>query len=811
MDKLKEDKKIKDEKNEEGAFSRIKNKFSAIRSGEIQTDRRRLVGDLLLFAVGFVLSRCHIAFSSRPIGLAFVAMLPTGVWSALVGAVLGSLTLGIDGVIFAAAATVTVLIRAAISCGDRDKDGRVLLFSENLLTRMSVSVLGGFITAVYEVLLLGLNEASLLFGLVMILLTPIFTFALSGIFSSGITADELLHGGDDTLSLGGVERGVKYDRIFFHLSALLLLFCISLSFKDVSFAGISVSYILAGLMTLAVAKRFGAIRAAAVGFVCSVAISAELSVAFALAGIGSGLVFGLGNLYAIIVGGVAVCLWSGYAEGLSGLLSILPEYLIASAIAMPIIKKITVTGVEKTTDRTDDVSESSEDMVGTMALSYQARREGNLTALSEVLSNLSTVISSHTDPSVRLSREEYRQVVISVAEKNCIGCLGGSLCAKEDIRPSIKNADRLAEVLMNGEKILPSDVNTDTEFCQKAEIIADEINRSARDAERQLLLRSELMEKGEEYRLISSLIRQIAEDDMNEVRVNNGMTLPLTAAFESCGFKNGTIRAFGQRRKHFILAGEDENGARISSFELRKSIEGAAGVRLGTPEYFRRGRLVLMECGIKKRLKAECATVGRAGKSNEISGDYAICFSSREDYFYSLICDGMGSGELARETSLIACEYIRAAADAGQIKDTVIHLLNRDLRTRKEECSTTVDLFEVDLLSGQASFLKNGAAPSYIKRESSLFRIRSQSTPIGLLRSAEPEKIPLEIKAGDYIIMMSDGIADATEDAPWLLLLLGEEPKGSLNDYATLILNEAIKNTDSADDMTVTVIKIEEA
>ena len=58
--------------------------------------------------------------------------------------------------------------------------------------------------------------------------------------------------------------------------------------------------------------------------------------------------------------------------------------------------------------------------------------------------------------------------------------------------------------------------------------------------------------------------------------------------------------------------------------------------------------------------------------------------------------------------------------------------------------------------------------------------------------------------------MFSDGIAEIAEDAPWLLLLLGKEPVGNLKEYAYNIIKEAKKNGTSSDDMTITVIRIDE-
>ena len=810
MDKLgekKTDTEIK-KQDSESFFSKVKSGFSQKQSGGQGFDRRELIRDIAVFAVGFVLSRCHVFFGARPVGLAFVALLPACVWQAAVGAIIGNLTMGIEGIIFAAATAVTVLLRAAISSGDRDANGRRLLFKENLLTRMSVSVLGGFVTAVYEALTEGLNEASLLFGLVMIILTPILTFAMSGIFFSGMTLDRLLHGEEDLLSIKNKEKDEKYDRIFFQFSALLLIFLISLSFKNVNIIGISVSYIFAALITLLCAKRFGGVRGAAVGFISSLCISTELSVAFALMGLGAGVMFSFGTMYAIIIGGVAICAWSAYADGMSGLLSTFPEYAVAAAIAAPILSKLTVTEEKESKDKPP--SEISEDMVGTMALSYQSSYQGGTDALSEVMAKLAMLISSHSSENVILSTEEYRDIVLSVAERNCIGCLGGSLCAREDIRPCIKNASKIAMMLSDGMRINADDVNSDTEFCQRAEIIAEQINDKVAREERERRLVSEREEKGEEYRLISSLLDEMIASDKNERAVDNSLTAPLTTVLEECGLEGGTIRAFGERRRHFILAGEDEGGGKISSFELRKSIEKAVGVRLDTPEYFKKDKMMLMECGVRPKYRASFATACRAGSDCEVSGDTALCFASKSDYFYSLICDGMGSGELAQKTSEFSTEFIKAAADAGAIKDAEIHMLNHSLRTRNEECSATIDLFELDLLNGKGLFIKSGAAPSYVKRESSIFRIRSQTAPIGLLRTVDTEKIRLEIKAGDHIIMLSDGIADATEDAPWLLLLLGEAPKKNLQEYADSILNEAIKKSHSRDDMTVTVIRIED-
>lgn len=807
MDKLSE--KTEEKTKKKGLFDRIKEKYSSQKLRKKEIGREEFLRDILFFSLGFVLSRCHIFFAARPVGIAFVAMLPYGVWAALVGCALGGITLGIEGVVFAAASVVTVLIRAAVSSGDKDDVGRRILFKESLLTRMAISVLGGFITALYRVLQVGLDESSILFGLTMIIITPLLTFGLAGIFSTKINLGELAVGRSDLLSLSIDDRSERYDIIFFHFSALLLIFLTSLSFRGVDIMGISVSYIFSGAVTLLTAKRFGALRGGGVGFVSSLAISPELSASFALMGLGSGMLFGLGTTYALIMGGVALCAWSIYTDRMTGLLSTLPEYLISAAIVAPMLKGVRVTEEAKEEKKKEENDEIAQDMVGTMALSYQSRHIGGLDLLSGTLASIGEVIAAHTKAPIRLNKDEYREVVISVAEEHCIGCRDSAICTKVGIRPAIKSADRLSDMLCEGKKITAADIGGESNFCSNAGRMAEEINLAVEREEKERRLVSEQINEGEEYRMISSLMAEIEAEDEEERRIDNDMTKPLTEATESYGIKNSVIRAFGKRNKRFFLAGEDGDGSKITSFELRKSIENAVNLKLSTPEYFKRGNMVLMDCGIKPKLHASYATVAVSGKDDEISGDTAICFESENGRFYSLISDGMGSGELARETSRFAADFIKAAAEIGATKEGVIHMLNHSLRSRDEECSATIDLFELDLLCGSGLFVKSGAAPSFVKRGTSIFRIRSQTAPIGLLRSIDSEKIRLEIKSGDHVIMLSDGITDSAEDAAWLLLLLGEEPPENLNDYALLILNEAIKNKKSTDDMTVTVIRVD--
>ena len=802
MDKL-TDKSIDEEikRSERGSFlSRISNIFNSLNKIK-QTEKSVLIYDLILFALGFLLSRCHLIFGAYPLGLAFAIALPTGVWPALSGVAIGYLSMGVRGIIFAAVSVIAVILRAAVS-----RDGR--LFGEGILLRMCIGVIGGFLSAVYEFLLYGLSETALLFALSMIILTPLSSLALSGLFAAKISATELIHGSENMLSLSGKDEKEGYSLIFFQLSSLFLIFSVSLSFSGVVMLGISLSYVFASIITLAVAKRFGALRGMAVGFVSTVAINSMHSVGFALAGLGSGLLFSIGTLGATVIGGSALCGWGIYTSGMGGLLATLPEYAIASTIALPILQKLGRTPSAKPAPAPSD---DAEDMIGTMALAYRSNYSGALCSMSDALSAMSASIRGYLKSPTAPSKDELRDMVISISEEHCAMCQGSRLCAKENIRPCIKNAGNIADLLCEGRQITPADVNTSTEFCQMAELIAHRINKEcARLALEDYKMR-ERQYAAEEYELVAKLVGSAVCADDAERAVDNSLTPALTEAVGKAGLEDGVIRVFGERRKRVFLAAEDESGKKITSPEIKKSIEDAIGVSLASPEYFRRGKTLLMECGVKRMLSVSYAIAERGADESEVSGDSVAVFETDNDYFYSLISDGMGRGRVAKDTSGFVCDFMRGALTEISDKEALLHILNHTVKAQREECSATVDLFEIDLLTKEATFIKSGAAPSYIKRDSSIFRIRSQTAPIGLMRAIDSEKTKVEIRPGDHIIMLSDGIAEVSEDAPWLLLLLGEPAKRNLEEYARAILAEALKNNGARDDMSVVVLRIDEA
>ena len=151
-----------------------------------QKEPKTLVTDLSVLLLGFIFGRGHLAFGAYPLGIAFVAVLPSSVPMAALGSFLGSLSLGKTGVIFALVCAVTFMLRLVLSSNE-GQSGRGRLFKESISLRVCAAVIGGFLSGVYQMLLSGLTATSAATALTMILAPGIATFVFSGLFDAGVS------------------------------------------------------------------------------------------------------------------------------------------------------------------------------------------------------------------------------------------------------------------------------------------------------------------------------------------------------------------------------------------------------------------------------------------------------------------------------------------------------------------------------------------------------------------------------------------------------------------------------------------------
>ncbi|WP_442597390.1 stage II sporulation protein E [Neobacillus sp. D3-1R] len=179
------------------------------------------------------------------------------------------------------------------------------------------------------------------------------------------------------------------------------------------------------------------------------------------------------------------------------------------------------------------------------------------------------------------------------------------------------------------------------------------------------------------------------------------------------------------------------------------------------------------------------------------------------------ISDGMGNGERAHYESQETLQLLQKILQSGIEEKVAIKSVNSVLSLRTtDEIFSTLDLAMLDLQNATAKFLKIGSTPSFIKRAGKVTKIQASNLPMGIIQEFEVDVVSEQLKAGDLLIMMSDGVFEGPKHVEnfdlWMKRKITEIQTNDPQEIADLIMEEVIRSRAGSieDDMTVMVAKI---
>lgn len=204
--------------------------------------------------------------------------------------------------------------------------------------------------------------------------------------------------------------------------------------------------------------------------------------------------------------------------------------------------------------------------------------------------------------------------------------------------------------------------------------------------------------------------------------------------------------------------------------------------------------------------------IGATQKSKEeVCGDSLCIFTADDHKLYAIISDGMGCGDAARCESDICTTLIKEFILAGFSPETAIAITNSALCLKSEsETFATIDLCEIDLITGKANFYKIGSAISLLYDNGEVSSVFSVSLPAGMLPHIGIKAQGKVLFDANIILMVSDGITEAGEiKTDWLKSQL-KTPHSSMQEKADAIMAEAIKKSggEIKDDMSVICVML---
>lgn len=159
------------------------------------------------------------------------------------------------------------------------------------------------------------------------------------------------------------------------------------------------------------------------------------------------------------------------------------------------------------------------------------------------------------------------------------------------------------------------------------------------------------------------------------------------------------------------------------------------------------------------------SAISRAVREGEkVSGDNFSFEEYNQGQVIMMIADGMGSGEQACRDSQAVIEFMERFLEAGFQKERAFAMVNGAVAAQNGCCNlTTLDVCSVNLLTGEAEFIKAGAAASYVKRQKRVDEVSADTLPLGSMEEIGPMTQELRLSDTDMLVMVSDGISDAIE------------------------------------------------
>ncbi len=206
--------------------------------------------------------------------------------------------------------------------------------------------------------------------------------------------------------------------------------------------------------------------------------------------------------------------------------------------------------------------------------------------------------------------------------------------------------------------------------------------------------------------------------------------------------------------------------------------------------------------------------IARASREGEeLSGDNFTFCSIPDGRLLFGVADGMGSGRRAFRDSEVVMELAEQLLSSGFSLERAIRLMNAVLLLKdQEQRPITVDLAVADLYSGVCEFVKAGGVTTFLKRGREIETIKADGLPAGVISRAEPERLEKQLRDGDKIVMVTDGVLDALEGEDkeeTMREILSCTSGENLQDVADEILHYAmVSGADCRDDMTVLTIGI---
>ena len=740
---------------------------------------RSLGKGALLTVYTYLLASTEGLFETFPFALALLCAIPDRMVFAFTGAVLGA--------VFGHGFSPSMLVGYTVIFLWRTQIARYFTYERDTVRTEEPIVMRCILSAATAL------------GVTVIPMIGSFTYyALFGAFFMVFACPSL------TLVFSGAYLVGRTSPLYSSAGKCLQYFCLVLACTKFSLFGFTPALAVAAFVTILEFTSQGAVESCFLGFFSALAIdlnTAVMMAAFALVG---AVVKRINRKLAVGAGLLAGMLYAFGVMGNSALFLVFPDLVCASMLALPIVRMrydVEPMSEEKPTGAVTRYFDGREEQL------RQRQEEQTVQSLHR-LSGLFYALAQYRIPDA----DECRVLLERAKDRRCSVCKGAGYCQGDHQ----KRRDHAFEGAVQS---LQRDGKIDGRFlcevgCMYSAEIADELTLDYTSLCRKKDSPSASDAYASGFETLSKLMIEQKQYRSRERMPRQELSKILTKEARRIGLSFSSVGVYGLMQKTVFFCDCKSADCRGGAEGLRRLCEQVTGARMSFP------RLVKIEGSYALILDSlpmyslEYVKSAKPKPGQKTCGDTIGIYNDADGNPCLLLCDGMGSGAHAAIASGLGCSLSECLSGAGATPKLITELLNSALCQRSEEDSCSFDLFCFDRYGGTGTFIKNGAAPTLVFREGTVYKLSAKSLPLGIVTSVNSEQIRMQMQENDLVILVSDGIAADFEDTAVLASVVSGHEQWPLSELAQRILDECTKHFDTQkdtrkmDDMSVCVVRI---
>lgn len=393
-----------------------------------------------------------------------------------------------------------------------------------------------------------------------------------------------------------------------------------------------------------------------------------------------------------------------------------------------------------------------------------------LQSYARSFNGLSQIFSQMNHYKSNFEPEEMGKMQQEIAGKICMSCNQCAICWQEDTSPMYEVFYNLIHSLEK-RGMAEEEVQRQLEdYCPYADTIVEEAAGVFEKAKLNLAWYNRLLENrgviAQQLDAMADIMEDCAKEYIDVSESKSRLVSAVKYRLKERGLVTKEVHLYQRRNERMSLQMTvcSRWGNCVTMKEITKGVSQGMKLTMVPGKYTRSlvGKedafLTFEEDTVYQSLHG----VARLTKDNaQVSGDSFSFLELEGGGCVMALSDGMGSGISACKESEMVIELIEKFLETGFQKETAIRMMNSAMVIQGEEgMFSTVDMADLDLYTGKCDFYKIGAATTFIKRGEEVECISSATLPAGIFHQLEIEKSTRQLKDGDFVIMVTDGVLD---------------------------------------------------